>query len=458
MKKTILLSCLSFLAVSAYAQRFIGVSNDAYNTANAMYLNPAYLGGCNEKIAVNMLGVSIGVDNNLGTLTTIGNIGKTGDSGVSVFKTSVSGGKFSMMVPGVELRGPSVVYRINAQHTLAFTTRIRGFNEFNNFDKALYTAVSDPNGINTSAISFNAQNFNWTAHVWSEMGLSYGVEAYKNDKISVKGGASIRYLAGIGYLGIKGKNMDVNYTSANDSLRANNTDIEYASNIQTVSDNINNGISASRFFGGPSGGSGIGMDLGAIVTYKKENEQEPYTALLSVAVTDIGQIAYRNSYDVVIKGNGYLKGQEIGDSVANYQDLRSYALRHGFSVDTSTTRRSVHLPTAMVIGADYHAWKKFYVNATILTGLTGDGNFGSKYYSQVSLIPRYQSRLLSASLPITYSMLSHSMRMGLGFRFGGLYMGSDDLLAAFSNNQYGFNFYFGGMIPIYRKAKDAQTY
>lgn len=456
MKKILLSTSFIACAVAANAQRYIGVSTDAYNTINSMYLNPANLAGCNEKISVNMLGVNIGVDNNLGTLTSISDIGKTtsGDSGISIFKATGTSGKFSMMAPGIDVRGPSIIYRINQKHTVALSTRLRAINEFNNFDKALYTSLNNPQGVNTSFISFQAQNFNWTAHVWSEIGLSYGGEVYSNDMISVKVGATVRYLGGIGYLGIKGKNMDVTYTSANDSFRANNTDIEYASNIQTLSEGFSNGISASRLFGGKEGGSGVGADLGAIAEYKKDDETEKYTARLSLSVTDLGAISYKNSSDVMITGNGYMKGDQIGDSVKSYNDLRAYAGRRGFTVDTGRKSQKVSLPTTLVIGADYHAWNKVFVSALVIANMAGDANFGSKYYSSISLIPRWQSKIFTASLPLTYNTLAHNMRVGLGLRLGGLYVGSDDMLGIFSNNQYGFNMYVGGMIPIYREPKN----
>ncbi len=457
MKKLFL--CVPFIAcvMSARGQRYLGVSTDAYNSLNSMYLNPANLGGCNEKIAVNLMGASIGVDNNLGVLTSASNVSSTtgGDSGVSIFKATGTSGKFSMVAPYVELRGPAILYRINRKHTLALSTRLRAINEFNNFDKALFTALNNPQGVNTSFIQFQAQNFNWTAHVWSEVGLSYGGEVYSTDKWSMKVGATVRYLAGIGYLGIKGKNMDVSYTSANDSFRANNTDIEYASNIQTLSDGFSDGVSTSKLFGGPSGGSGIGGDIGAILAYTKPGETGKYTATLSVSFTDIGVISYKNSSSVRITGDGYMKGNEISDNVKSYDDLRAYAAMRGFTVDTGRASRNVSLPTACIVGADYHAWGRFFLGAAGIINMGSDANFGSKYYSQFSIIPRWQSGVFTASVPITYNTLAHNMRVGVGMRLGGLYFGSDDMMALFSSNQYGFNMYFGGMIPIYKRAKRA---
>ncbi|PQJ10534.1 hypothetical protein CJD36_011200 [Flavipsychrobacter stenotrophus] len=456
MKKILLSVSILSIAVTAHGQRFLGVSSGNYNTINSMYLNPANLGGCSEKLSVNLFSANIGIDNNLGTISSVGDIGKTtgNDSGgTNIFKINSGTGKFSMMVPSVELRGPSVLYRINSTHTVAFTTRVRAFNEFNNFDRALYTSVNNPSSVNTTAVAFNAQNFNWTAHVWSEYGLSYGAAVLTTGPIQLKVGATVRYLAGIGYLGIKGKNLDVSYTSGSDSFRASNTDIQYASNIQSLSEGFNNGVSASKIFGGPSGGSGFGADLGAVVSYKTGKEAADYTILLSAAITDIGAITYKTSSFVNVSGNGYIKGSELSENVKNYQDLRNYAGTKGFYVDTGTQSTKVYLPTAMVISADMHLYKKFYASGTLIANMAKDANFGSKYYSQFSIIPRFDTRLISVGLPITYNTLSKTMRFGLGLRFAGFFIGSDDMMATFSGTQYGYNFYAGGMIPIYRKHK-----
>ena len=107
----------------------------------------------------------------------------------------------------------------------------------------------------------------------------------------------------------------------------------------------------------------------------------------------------------------------------------------------------------LVLGGDFHAYKHFYANATLFTSLVDEARFGSKYYNQLTITPRYDTKLLTVGLPLTYNMLTNNMRIGIGFRVSGLFFGSDDMMALFSGHQYGFNFYFGGMIPIFRNSK-----
>ncbi len=455
-------------ASGAYGQRFLGVSTGNYNTLNSMFLNPANLGGCNEKIGINLISFNMGVDNSLGTISSVGNIVKginSSDSGSNQnLFTYTNNDKFSMMLPAVEVRGPGVLYRISEKHTVALSTRVRAFNEFNNFNRKLYTTVTQPALSATGTNTLNAQNFNWTAHVWSDIGLSYGGVVYSSNSLQVKAGATVRYLMGAGYLGLKGKNLDIAYTNGSDSFHATNSDIEFASNLQNIDNAFSDGVSFSKIFGSKSGGSGLGADLGVVVSMLPEggggnstsdraenaSDDGSYKLSLSAAITDIGAITYKSSYNVNVTGNGYLTGQGLADHLKDYQDFRQYVINQGYTADTGVKSTKVSLPTAMLIGGDYHAYKHFYANATLILNMASDANFGSKYYNQLTITPRYDTKLLTVGLPITYNMLTSNVRMGLGIRFSGFYLGSDDMLAFISNNQYGLNFYFGGMIPICR--------
>lgn len=451
MKKAILASCIAACTLPASAQQQLGIATDNYNTLNSLYINPANLGACKEKFAINLFSFGLGVDNNLGKLVSVSDISTNG-SDVTIFKPNGSGGKFSMMVPSIELRGPAFLYRINAKHAVALTTRVRAFNQFNNFDRSLYVSLNDPSSVNTAYIAYNANNFNWTAHLWSETGLTYGGEVFSNDMFSVRAGATLRLLRGIGYVGFKGKNMDVNYTAANDSFRANNTDVEFATNIRSIDEGLADNVSG-RLTGNGGGAKGFGADIGAVLTYKKSPDEDGYTGLFSFAVRDLGSIKYNTSSYVTVLGNGAFKASELGDNVDNYQQFRSYIATKGFVVDTGTATRTVYMPTNFVVAADYKAYKRLYVNATFVGNLASDIRFGSKYYSQLTVTPRFQSKVFTVAMPVSFNMLANNLRMGLGFRLYAFYMGSDDMLAMFGSS-YGFNMYMGAMIPIYKKAKN----
>ena len=462
MKKTIPFLLLLVSAVSSSAQRYLGVATSNWNALGSMYLNPANLGGCNEKLSVELFSFNLGVDNSLGTISSVSDISKTTNSNESGGKSIFTYGnkdRFSMMLPAVDMKLPSILYRINSRNTAALSFRFRAFNEFNNFSKTLYNSISDTAFANQSTIAANAQNFNWTAHLWSEVGLSYGCVAVDEDAFRLKTGITLRYLIGIGYIGIKGKNLDLSYTSGSDSFRATNTDIEYASNIQSIESGFSNGYT-NNLFGGPSSGKGFGGDIGAILEYRsaKDKESDDYTVAFSAAVTDVGFISYKTSYNVTLSGNGYISGNDLSNNVKNYSDLRTYAASKGFFIDTGIKTTKVYLPTVIIIGADYKIRKHIYLNGMFQGNMASDSHFGSKLYSRFAVTPRFDSKVFTFGLPVTYDMLTHNMRLGLGIRLYGFYLGSDDMMALFSGGQYGINFYLGAMVPIYKKPKKTNNY
>lgn len=168
----------------------------------------------------------------------------------------------------------------------------------------------------------------------------------------------------------------------------------------------------------------------------------------------MGAINYKtNNSNISVGGNGYLKGQGLSNNVTNYTSFKNYMTQQGFSADTSSTATKVHMPTALILSADYPLYWRFYVNATFIDNLVNRDNFGNSYYNQFTVTPRYDSRLISFAIPITYSWLANDMKVGFGFRFSGFFVGSDDMLALFSSHQYGFDIYMGGYVPIKFKRK-----
>jgi hypothetical protein len=251
--------------------------------------------------------------------------------------------------------------------------------------------------------------------------------------------------------------MDFKYTAGKDSFYVSNADLSFASNIVTgrtaVFDGLNTSNLLNNMFGETEGG-GFGADIGATYTrYVGGDEEDGHKLTASVSIVDIGAINYKkDNYTLYVTGEGYLSGAKLSDYKNNYDSLKAYARRQHFLADTGTSATKVHMPTALIISGDYQVYNHFYVNALYVANLINRQNFGNSVYNQLTVTPRYDSKIFSAGLPITYNSLANDLKLGLGMRLGGFFMGSDDMLALFSSNQYGFGFYFGGYIPIGKKS------
>ncbi len=464
-------------SLAAHAQFNLGVATGNWSGAGSLLLNPASIADSRERFTIQLVSVNMGVDNDLGSLNSKGGlIGAitNGNSG-NLFSYSNSN-KFSLLAPYAQINGPGFIISINHKHSIAFTTDVRGMDQFNNFDRTLYETITNTSSAANSNLSFSSQKFNYTAQLWSEAGLSYGGVVLDKGHNEIKVGATVRYLGGIAYLALKGKNLQAQYTNGSDSFFATNSDLEYASNILSTNSAVTSGLSnnsvLSEFFGGKDG-NGIGGDIGVIYDYIKDPTRETYdmdgktglvdysknryTLRFSASVLDIGSILYKstNNSNAEVTGNGYLTGTGLSNNLSNFNDFRNYALAQGFTADTTHKNTRVYMPTRLVLGADYAIYNKWYVNATFIANLANRQNFGNSYYNQITVTPRYDRRLFSVGLPLTYSMLSKSFKAGIGVRVAGFFIGSDDMLALFANHQYGFNFYMGGFVPFDKfKPKD----
>ena len=463
------------IAHNAHGQRYFGIATSNWSGINGLYLNPANIADNRERITIDLISVNAGVDNNLGTINTGGGIGsflnrvRNGSvSADNIFNFS-GGNTFSLVAPYAEARGPGFMVTIKHKHSLAFTTRMRVINQFNNFDQSLYHLIANPTPTANNNINVSSKNFNWTAQYWNEIGLTYGVVLLEKGKHQLKAGITARYLGGYGFITVKGNNLNMGYNSSKDSLYASNTDIEYSSNILNSKNAFTNGYSPSSLPGdflSLKDGHGVGGDIGLVYEFRPDTanskydmdgktgipdgSKNKYKLRLSASVMDIGVLNYSSNVTstATITGNGYITGSGLAKNVSDYNSFKNYAINQGFRVDTGNAARKLYLPTALLLSADYNIYKWVYVNATYINNLVNRQNYGNSVYNQVTITPRYDVRLFSAGIPITYSMLAHDIKVGLGLRYSGFFIGSDDMLAFFGAKSYGANIYAGGFIPV----------
>ena len=482
MKQTLYtLAILIFFSVAVKAQYNLGVATGNWSGTQALYLNPASIADSRERFTIDIFSANAGLDNNLGTLNTSGGIFDLINKGTTqnVFQYS-NNNQFSLVAPYANIHLPGCMISINHKHSIALTTGIRGMNQFNNFDRSLYRTLTDPTYLPNGNLDLTSNKFNYTAHVWSEVGLSYAGVILDEFQHELKVGVTLRYLGGIGYIGLKGNNLDAHYKSGNnDTLVVTHSDLEFASNILSTRNAVLNGVSnhniLDEFFGSKDG-AGIGADVGVIYEYtpnptehahynepnkgERNHARNRYLLRFSASVMDIGAITYYSSHNsnANVTGNGTVAGQDFSNNVHNYNDFRNYAVSHGFTADTAHKDTKVYMPTTLNLAADYHAYKRLYVNATFIANLANRQNFGTSYYNQITVTPRYDSKLFSVGLPLTYGFLSNAVKAGIGFRISGFFVGSDDMLALFTSGQSGFNLYFGGFIPFNRHSSRDRYY
>lgn len=472
---------LTLLSLHVNAQFNLGIATSNWSGTNALYLNPANIADSRTHLSIDILGIGGGIENNLGSINVHGGfINTLTNSNIDNLFNYSSNSKFSLEAPYAQINLPGFMWSINNKHSIALTTSVNGFNQFNNFDQSLYRTIADPTYLPNGNLDLTSSKFNYTAQLWSQIGLTYAGVLYDKGEHEIKFGVTVRYLGGIGYVGLKGNNLDVHYKDGNDTVYATNSDLEFASNILSTRNALFNGVSnnnvLSQFFGAKDG-NGVGGDIGVVYDYNpdwmpehnrevyemdgKENRvdgsKNRYLLRFSASVMDIGAITYKSSANsnAEVSGNGYITGAGLSNHISNYDDFRSYIVTQGFAADTAHIKTKLHMPTTLRLGGDYHAYKWFYVNAAFIGNLANRTNFGNSYYNQFSITPRYDTKFFSVGLPVSYTALDKKVKMGLGIRLSGFFIGSDDVLAFVSKHPNSFNFFIGGSVPLYKvRAKD----
>lgn len=441
-----------------------------------LYLNPAHIADSRTKFSIDLFSVNVNAESNAGITFATGDVLSLarGDEDADfrkIFNFEDSKDKqYSLLLPAVEVRGPGFMASINRKHAIALTTRVRGAQQFNNFSQSLFRFLIDSNFSGYDEKTFTSSDFNWTTHAWADVGVSYAGVIWEKAKHQVKGGLTLRYLRGAGYSSISSKNLNGTYIYSGTDAQMSivNSDFLFARNGVFREDDFNADKILESF------GSGFGGDIGFVYEYRPQyqkykydidgktdvwdNSHDKYLLRFSVAITDMGSINYKNDNRVLNAHNtgtsSLIRGTEIYDKINNFDSLRTYLASKGIDVnDTSQSSESMKLkmPAMLVAGVDYHAIKGLYVNAMLMANLVDRGKAGNSNYSQVTITPRWDSKVFSVGIPLTYSMLSNKLRMGAGFRFGGFFFGSDDMLSLFKDKRYGLNFYVGGCIPFARK-------
>jgi hypothetical protein len=459
MKKVLLSFILAASITSLNAQRMMGIATSNWCGTNSITLNPASIADSRTRFSLDLFSINFGIDNNLASVDFAKAAGSTsGTPQVGDIFTFSKNKAFNVLMPVADFHLPGIMVSIDQKNSVAITTRVRVFNQFNHFDQGLLRSVLDPNYTGGSDVAISSQKFNWTANIWSEIRLTYAREVYNKDEHYIKAGITVSRLGGIGFLSLKGENLDGHYYSASDSIHTNNTDLQFATSVVDNASDLSSGLGSifGNFFDKKSG-SGWGADLGAIYEYRPEEtnnddqSNNKYKVRASLAITDLGSMSY-TSQIVKVSANGSMSTGDLAKNFANYTDFTEYARSRGYTLDTSKGTTKVHLPTAMVLGLDYYVGSHFYINGTWIANLANRMNFGNSYYGQLTFTPRWDTRYFSVGVPLTYSGMTHGMKAGLGIRLAGLYFGSDDMLA-FMGGSYGVNFYLGGYIPINKKHK-----
>lgn len=352
---------------------------------------------------------------------------------------------------------PSVLVRLNARNSLAFTCSMRQIGNISGISPAL--AHLFENEFDLSVLQNNpVQNKNFSAlrMSWMEYGLTYARTVYDKGNHRLKAGITPKLVQGLesSYFLLR----DLNFLFSNkDTLSYLEADFSTAHSTRTGP--------ALNIAGNPmeklshAAALRAGLDLGLIYEWHRsgedagEAEKKPghvaradYKLKAGISLVDLGSIRFKkepNYYDLAFS----LRQTDIIRylSSENVKMIDSL-LHHDFPANTGDPEFRVFLPTAFNTQLDYAVSKKLFVNlSSHVTGFNSTQPLRVKNYTALCIAPRYESYWIDAALLLSWSSLSakQSKRVvpGVHVRLGPLVIGSSDLTFLTRNSVASLNFY-----------------
>lgn len=458
MKKIILLVLLLIASLSIEAQSYIGFLTDNYSGVHGVISNPANITDSRFKIDINLAGFSV--------------YGSNDYYGINVWDATRDGYSFDLeaktnpkdansALVNVDVLGPSFMFNLSKNSSLAIFTRARMFINANNINGTSIESIDDDS---TEDYNFNEGNTNILTHGWAELGITYARTLLNKNQHFIKGGLSFKYLKGFGSAYVIGKDVTLNYDADGTDLGGGETtgsitssgNITYARYAEFDSENYDYEL--------PDNANGFGGDLGFVYEWRPKykdyqtNDSNPYNfkdknkykLKIGLSITDVGFIDYkeglREAYDIT---NSDINEDDI-DAADNIGDFLNAFYTQ---TNTSNTGYKIDLPTALHFNVDYSLNGKVYLNLNTDFSLISKGRISAnRVANMVSFTPRYESKWFSFYLPLSV-IENNGFRVGYGFRAGPLYVGSGSISSAFgSDNNRQADVYAGLKVPIYQNA------
>ena len=456
MKRKILIAGLFLGGVAANnlsAQKYLGLSNSNYSGVYGSQYNPAKLTDEKVKVAVNLVSFNGLVNNDYYKFKNLNSFGgfTLDELGNGASHNGGNGALINLGIVG-EVLGPSFQFTVNNKLGFGFSSRARIFGQGKNINSAFLNALNgnlgtDNPGLATIPLVDNT-GFGINTTALTDLGVKGAYAVIDNNDLKLSLGASVKLYkgAGLNRFESNGHNLIYNNNPSNPTISATNINWDLYTNLNP--EKSLNDYGFGDFFGGATG---FGGDFGAELTLKEASGDKPYFLKFGASVNDIGAIKYNDIRKLSIRG----AGSAIDPNEIDIFDLNStanYLRTRGYNTTLTTSSVSQGLPTNLNLYADYAITKRFFVSANGLINLANTNSTNPYYHSFVGLVPRFESKWVDVSVPLTYNFMSQDFKPGLALRLGPLSIGSDDLKILFTNSK-GANIYAGLGFILYKGKK-----
>ncbi|MDF2193035.1 DUF5723 family protein [Paraflavitalea sp. CAU 1676] len=468
----------SFLcsALVGYSQDYTGYRTGNYTGVNGVFFNPANIADSRYRWDVNLVSVSVLGGNNQASFK-LKNLSESfnADSLENQLYGKNAGPTNGIMSVG--LIGPSFMFNVSPKTSIALTTRSRVMANVQDVDGTLLQQVIDgyANGDELPYTITSAKNMVVNMNAWTEFGASVGQVILDKEKHFLKGGVTLKYLAGVGntYLQLKQLSTTINEDKVSEKGYLSNTTGRIGIGFGGASFDNFEADDLTTF-----DSKGFGVDIGFVYEFRpdqakyrsgdkydwKRNENK-YKLRVGLALLDIGAIKYKRdlsrsgAYDLGVTGVERFYLSELKDvDLDDYKQFFDNRPQYFTAVAGSTEGDyKVALPTTIQLDVDYNLHKKFYISLAGQFSLINSDSkpYNSQYRNTFTLTPRYETRLFSAFLPLNYNELT-KFNAGLSLRFGPVFLGSGSVITALLGESKQADAHIGIRFGILHKDKSGK--
>ena len=429
MKKqlTFLMLLLTFVS---NAQSFFGIQHDNYAGVNAVMSNPANIVDSRFRTDINLFSGDINFTNSYYSFT-LNEL--FSDDYYSQDNTTNTSGSNSLYTK-VDVLGPSFMFNIAKNQSIAFTTRFRGIGHVTNLDRNLINSINDNDAFGDYSIT--NQNFSIASNSWGELGGTYARVIFDKGTHFLKAGVTLKYLFGVNTGFVKANNLSVQFNETNNTYTTSGSiEVGNTNSFDDVEEPFDNQ------------GAGFGGDIGFTYEYRPANRintskgQNKYLYRIGFAVTDIGSMTYKDATVDTYSANATISEDQFENG-----SFDSF-----YTITSTKNKVNVSLPTALRTNIDWNMSNKLFLNINSELSLVKNTNPNSNYIANnVSVTPRFESKWLSVYLPFSYVKYS-GLQSGFGLRMGPLFVGSGSVVNGLLGKTKAIDVNFGLKIPIFQK-------
>lgn len=432
----------------AYTQEMFGTTLGNYSGVNGIQLNPSSMAGSKSYLDINLLALDAFLQNNF--LYMDKNEYRLSD----FFKSGVQLPSHTEEY-GTEYRN-FYIYNNKNRRDFNLQLRINGPGAMLLYGNQAFTISTGVRSVisvknlpyemaNFAYLGLNylpQQNINYKDNrpfkagelTWAEVGISYAYTFHARNLEKITAGITIRRLSGYSGFYVKGNKAD--YIVPNDStINIHNFNGQIGYSLPVDYDK-NGGWNDKLITGhGFSGDIGItytrlsGIYSEDYFTTLCSQQYNDYLYRLGVALIDIGAIRFSThaeKFSIDDKSSYWDNVDNFHfSSIHQLMDTISYK----FYGDNKTSYRGnsfyMWLPSALSVQFDYHYFRNWYVNASLIYGFDLSPASVSRP-SEIAVTPRYESRDFEANLPVSFYDWN-KLRIGLSLRYYYVTIGTEKL-------------------------------